>query len=236
MPELFWLVALLGAVAGAVGGLLVPRLVAWCPEPEPDPEEDPEEFPDHTPFSVLAARPGLAVRSAVACAVAGAVLGGVVGWGWALAWLLFLVPVCCALAVIDYVTWYLPNRLIWPAFAVVVVLEAVAALALGEPQVLVQAAIGALGLGAYYGLIWFISPRTVAFGDVRLATLLGLALGPLGLGVVLVSVPLAAVLAVLAMVPLRRGGNMIRRKVPYGPFLVTGAVAAVVLGQALSSA
>lgn len=228
--------ALVGALVGLLGGLLVPRLIAWCPEPEHDPEEKPEDFPDHVPFAEVAARPGLALRCGVAGAVSGGLLGAVIGWGWALPWLLFLVPVCIALTVVDYVTWYLPSRLILPSYGVVLALEAVAAVVLEDPAVLVWGVIGGVILGLYYGLVWFISPRTMAFGDVRFATLLGLALGPLGPGTVVVSIATAAVLAVLALVPLRRGGNMIRRKVPYGPFLAGGALAAVLLGQVLARA
>lgn len=227
---------LVGALVGLLGGLLVPRLIAWCPDPEQNPDENPDDFPDHVPFAQLAARAGLGVRCAVAGAIAGGALGAALGWDWSLPWLLFLVPVCIALTVVDYVTWYLPSRLIRPSYAVVVVLEVVAAIALGAPRVLVLAAVGAAVLGVYYGLIWFVSPRTMAFGDVRLGVLIGLALGPLGLGTVLVSIFAAAVLAVLALVPLRRRGNMIRRKVPYGPFLAGGALVAVLLGRVLAAA
>ncbi|MBM9458817.1 prepilin peptidase [Nocardioides sp. zg-536] len=227
------LAIMLGALVGLLGGATVPWLVARCPDPAPDPEEDPEDFPDHTPFAELAARPGLGLRCAVAGTAVGALLGVAVGWGWGLPWLLYLVPVGIALAVIDYVTWYLPSRIIWPSYVVVVLLEVVAALALGRPGVLVLAAIGGVGLGLYYGLMWFISPRMMAFGDVRLGALLGLALGPFGLFTVVISVGAAAVLAVLALVPLRRGGNMIRRKVPFGPFLLGGALVAVAVGPLL---
>lgn len=234
--------ALLGALVGALGGLAVPRLVAWCPEPEVNPAENPDDFPDHVPFAELAARPGLGVRSAIACALAGAVLGLAVGWGWALLWLLPLVPVCAALTVIDYVTWYLPSRLIRPSWLVVAVLVAVAAAVLGEPRVLLGGVIGFLALGGYYGLMRLLVPAGMAGGDVRLGALLGLALGPLGVGTLLVSVLAAAVLSVLAYVPLLLRGRAIRsaeargplrHRVPYGPFLVLGALVAVVVGQVL---
>lgn len=234
--------ALVGALVGVLGGLAVPRLIAWCPEPEANPEENPADFPDHVPFAVLAARPGLAVRCAVACAVAGAVLGLTLGWAWALVWLLFLVPVCCALTVIDYVTWYLPSRLIRPSWLVVAVLVGVAAVVLGEPHVLLSAVVGFLALGGYYGLMRLLVPAGMAGGDVRLGALLGLALGPLGLGALLVSALAAALLSVLAYVPLLVRGRAIRsaeargplkHRVPYGPFLVLGALVAVVVGRVL---
>ncbi|HWJ65455.1 MAG TPA: prepilin peptidase [Nocardioides sp.] len=226
--------ALVGALAGLLGGLLVPRLIALCPDPTPDPDEDPADFPDHVPFRDLAARPRLAAGSAVAGVVAGAAIGGAVGWGWSLPWLLYLVPVAIALAVIDFVTWYLPSRLILPSYAVVAALEVVAAVGLRDPRVLLWGAIGFAALGGYYGLMWLVSPRAMAFGDVRLGALLGLALGPLGPGTLLLSAIGAAVLAVVGLLPMWQRGTMIRRKVPFGPFLVGGALLAVVVGQVLA--
>ena len=234
--------ALVGALAGVLGGLLVPRLIALCPEPEHNPEENPEDFPDHVPFAQLAARPGLAWRCAVTCAVAGAAIGAAAGWSWALPWLLYLVPVCCALTVIDYVTWYLPARLILSSYLVVVVLVALAAVALGDWQVLLLAAIGFVALGGYYGLLWLISPRIMAFGDARLGALLGLALGPLGLATLLYSVAAAAVVGAMAFIPMKLRGNAIKRDsskgplkhhVPFGPSLAVGGLVAAVVGQVL---
>ncbi|MCR1783060.1 prepilin peptidase [Nocardioides carbamazepini] len=227
--------ALVCALIGALGGLLVPWLIAQCPEPDHDPAENPEDYPDHVPFAQLARRPGLRIRSLVACAVAAGVLGLALGWSWGLLWLLVLVPVCCALTVIDYVTWYLPSRLIRPAWLVTGVLVAVAAVIVGDVWVAGWGLIGFAALGGYYGLMRLVSPRAMAGGDVRLGALLGIALGPYGTGVLIVSVLAAAVLGVVAMVPMRRSGTMIRRRVPYGPFLVLGALVAVVVGQVLSA-
>lgn len=223
--------ALLCALLGALGGWLVPRVIASLPEPEPDPTEEVGAFPDKVPYVVLAARPGLAARCAAACALAGGLLGGAFGWVWALPWLLYLVPVGCALAVVDYVTWYLPSRLVLPSYVVVAGLVAVGAAAVGDAGVLVSAAIGWVALGLYYGVLWFISPRIMAYGDVRLGGLLGLALGPLGYGQLVLSVLAAGVIGALSFVPLRLAGNTIRRHVPFGPFLVLGALAAAVAGQ-----
>lgn len=235
--------ALVGALVGLLGGLCVPRLIAWCPEPAHDPSENPDEFPDHVPFAELAARPRLGPACAAAGAVVGGVLGLAVGWSWSLPWLLALIAPCIALGVIDYVTWYLPKRIVLPSYAVVAVLEVAATLALGRPLVLVLALGGMVVLGGYYGLIWFISPRMMAFGDVRLGGLIGLALGPLGAATVVVSVLAAAVLSVVAYVPMKLRGNAIRREgvrgplkdnLPYGPFLLLGALVAVVVGRVLA--
>ncbi len=227
--------AVVSGVVGLGGGLLVPRVIARVPEPVPDPDEDSEQYPAMVPFAELAARPRLALRCAVVCALAAAATGAVVGWGWGLTWLLFLVPAGCVLAVIDFVTWYLPSRVVWASAAVVALLELVTAIALGDVSVLVRAAIGAAGLGAYYGLLWFISPRIMAFGDLRLGVLIGLALGPFGVGTVILSTLAAGLLLLAGLLPMRLAGKMIGRHLPFGPFLVGGALVAVIAGQVLTS-
>jgi leader peptidase (prepilin peptidase)/N-methyltransferase len=234
------------ALTGAVSGLLVPQLIGRVPEPEPDPNEKPGDFPDKVPYVDLAARPHLALWSAVACAVAGAAIGLVIGWTWGLPWLLFLLPVSVALAVIDFVTWYLPTRIIWPSYLVVAVLVVVAVIALRDLHVLADAGVGFVLVGGYYGLMRLISPRMMAGGDVRLGGLLGLALGPFGLATLLLSVMLAAVSLLVALVPMRLLGRTIeqgtgvvgrfgRQHVPFGPFLLIGALLAVLLGHILAA-
>jgi leader peptidase (prepilin peptidase)/N-methyltransferase len=237
--------ALVCALIGAAAGWFVPRLIGSLPEPEQDPEEEPGEFPDKVPYADLAARPGLAWKCAVACAVAAGLLGAAFGWVWALPWLVVLVPVGCALAVIDFVTWYLPTRIIAPSYVVVAVLLVVGAAAVGEWKVVPEAVIGCVALLVYYGVMWFISPRIMAFGDVRLGGLIGLALGPLGFGPLILSVLAAGVLGAVAFVPLKLLGRTIRRDaskgplgehVPFGPFLLTGALVAAIAGSLLDLA
>lgn len=237
--------ALVCAAFGAVAGWFVPHLIATLPEPESDPNEKPGEFPDKVLYADLAATPGLAWKCALACALAAGLLGAVFGWVWALPWLLFLVPVGCALTVIDYVTWYLPARIVAPAYVVVALLVVVGAVAVGSWHVVVDGLIGWLALGLYYGLMWFISPRIMAYGDVRLGGLIGLALGPLGYGQLVLSVLAAGVLGALSFLPLKLRGRTIKRDpnkgplrehLPFGPFLLLGALVAAVVGQVLSLA
>jgi leader peptidase (prepilin peptidase) / N-methyltransferase len=234
--------ALVCALVGAMTGWLVPRLIAALPEPEVDPEEKPGDFPDKVLYADLGASPGLAWKCALACAIAAGLIGAVFGWVWALPWLVFLVPVGCALTVIDYVTWYLPARIVAPSYVVVLVLVVVGALAVGSWHVVLQALLGWVALGLYYGLLWFISPRIMAYGDVRLGGLIGLALGPLGYGQLILSVIAAGVIGALSFVPLKLLGRTIRRDpsksvlrehLPFGPFLILGALVAAVVGRVL---
>jgi leader peptidase (prepilin peptidase)/N-methyltransferase len=237
--------ALVCALIGAATGWFVPRLIGSLPEPEQDPTEKPGEFPDKVLYADLAAAPGLPWRCAVACAVAAGLLGGVFGWVWALPWLVLLVPVGCALTIVDYVTWYLPTRIVTPSYVAVAVLVVVAAIAVGSWHVVLQGVIGSVALFVYYGVMWFISPRIMAFGDVRLGAVLGLALGPLGFGTLIISALAAGVLGALAFVPLKLAGATIKRDpskgalaehVPFGPFLLGGALLAALAGGLLTVA
>ncbi|GAB4004664.1 prepilin peptidase [Nocardioides ultimimeridianus] len=232
------------AVIGAAGGLLVPRIIGSVPEPEPDPDEKPGEYPAKVPYADLAVRPRLLPGSVVAAGLAGAALGAALGWSWALPWLLFLLPVGIALAVIDYVTWYLPTRIIRPSYAVVGVLVLVASAARPDWRYAAASALGFVLIGGYYGLMWRISPRMMARGDVRLGALLGLAVGPFGVMTLLLSVLLAALSMLVALPVMRLLGNTVKREegvlgglgkrhLPFGPFLLIGALLAVLLGQVL---
>jgi leader peptidase (prepilin peptidase)/N-methyltransferase len=221
--------ALVCAAIGLVSGAGVPRMIAALPEPEPDPDENPDDFPDKVLYADVAATPGLVWGSAVACAVAGGLIGLTLGWTWLLPALLLLVPVCCALTVVDWRTWFLPTRIVMPAMTATVLLVAVETAAAGDWGILWRAAVGWAVLGGYYGLMWFISPRIMAFGDVRLGALLGLVLGPLGWGALILSAVAAGLIGAFALLPMRRAGLMIKRHAPFGPFLVLGALVAVLV-------
>lgn len=250
------LAVLVGAAVSGAGGLLVPRIIARVPELEPDdaarqsgtgpdqahlgseadatvdaaPVEDPPE-----PFADIARLPGLGWRSAVVSAVAGAVVGGAVGWEWA--WLLWVpfVPLYVALAVVDWRTRLLPTFLIRPAYVALVVLVLIGAAVTGDPHALVRAGLGWLVAGGLYGVLWFIYPRGLGFGDVRLAGVLGIALGWVGWGAVMVGVyagfllggVLGGLLSVLKVVE--------RKGFPFGPFMLVGAVVGLLWGSDLWS-
>ena len=179
---------------GLVGGVLVPRLIARIPEPEPSPSRSPRPTPTSPsaddepeepkePYADIAALPGLAWK----CALAAAAWRGAdrarrsagAGRCWSL---LPLVPIAVALAVVDWRTRLLPTRLIAPTYACWSSLVLVAWL-LGRPgdtDDLVRAALGWLVAGGLYLLLWFVYPRGMGYGDVRLSGVLGLALGYLG--------------------------------------------------------
>ena len=216
----------LGAALCGVGGALVPALVRRIPEPA-EADEDKEAY------AAIAALPGLAWRSAVASALAGGLVAAATGWSWALLFLVPLVPVAVALAVVDWRTRLLPTIVIWPTLAVVAVLAGICAVLDGDGAAFVRAAAGAACAFGVFFVLWWVRPAGMGFGDVRLSALLGFALGYLGwaelllgmyAGFLLFSVP-GLLLAVV-----RRDKGMLRQAFPFGPFLVVGALLGVVTG------
>jgi leader peptidase (prepilin peptidase)/N-methyltransferase len=244
--------ALVAAGWGAVSGWLLPRLVARLPEPEPDHEADEAEGavdgivpaaneadysrPVDEPkelYADMAALPGLPWKLAAVTALASGVLGARLGWQPEVLFLLVLVPVGVALAMIDWRTRYLPTRLIWPAYAVTLVLVVVASALEGDWTTLLSALLGSAGAFAVFFVMWWIYPRGMAFGDVRLSALLGLGLGWLsGVQVVLglyTGVLLGGVLgSVLALAKVFH-----RKHYPFGPFLLIGSYLAAVFPREL---
>jgi leader peptidase (prepilin peptidase)/N-methyltransferase len=223
------------AACAALGGLasaLAPRLIARVPEPEPDPDAAPDA-PVKESYAAIARRPGLAWKAAAAGAVGGLAIGGRLGWDWSLLFLVPLVPVLVALAVVDWRTHLLPTKVVWPATLGTAALVVLAWAVTGDTDDLVRAGWGfVVAYGAFFGL-WFVYPRGLGYGDVRLAGVLGLALGYLGWGELLTGLYAGFLLGGV-------GGGLLsllkvveRKAFPFGPFMVVGALVGLVWGASV---
>jgi leader peptidase (prepilin peptidase)/N-methyltransferase len=221
----------LGAVGCSLAGLLVPALVRRIPEPA-------DADPGKTTYAAIAAERTLPTVAVGCCLVAGGLVGLGVGLAWPLLFLLPLVPVGVALAVVDLRTHLLPTAVVWPAFAAVALLGCLSAWLERDPDAIVRAGLGAAGVFAFFYALWWIHPPGMGFGDVRLSAVLGFALAYLGWPEVLVGV-YAAFLAFavpgLLVAVLRRDRRVLKAAYPFGPFLLAGALAGVVLGDPLWS-
>jgi leader peptidase (prepilin peptidase)/N-methyltransferase len=154
-----------------------------------------------------------------------------VGLGWAVPAYLALAFVCVVLAVIDATTRLLPNRITYPAFPVVLGLLVVASVGLGDLGRLVRGLLAALAVGGFFLALALISPRGMGLGDVKLAPTLGLALGWLSWGAVVLGVFAGFLLGGLAGLGAIALLGLTRKSLlPFGPWLVTGALLGVLAG------
>ncbi len=94
---------------------------------------------------------------------------------------------------------------------------------------------GAAAFGTFFA-VWWLVPRSMGFGDVRLAGVIGLSLGWLGLRQVylgfVVAFVVGSVVGVAKMVVQRTGR---KTALPFGPALAAGAVVGVLWGSTLAS-
>jgi leader peptidase (prepilin peptidase) / N-methyltransferase len=165
-----------------------------------------------------------------------ATLFGLVAWRigatWSLPAYLVFTAFLVALSGIDIDTKTLPNRLVYPAVGVGLVLLAVASLVDGEPRRMLWGAIGSLSVLVVFRLIHAVSPNGFGFGDVRLGALLGGHLGWLGLAYVPVGIYAGFVLGAVVGVGMMIGRRAGRRSaIPFGPFLAAGSLLAIVAGS-----
>lgn len=161
---------------------------------------------------------------------------GAIGTSWALAAFLYLAAVSIALALIDIDTFRLPNAIVLPSVAVVAVLLAIEAIVQGDMVPFIRALLGCLALAVFYGLLWVAWPGGMGFGDVKLAALLGLALGSIGWGAFLVGAFAAFVCGGvfgLLLVAVRRAGR--KSRIPFGPWMLLGAWIGIFAGERLAN-
>jgi leader peptidase (prepilin peptidase)/N-methyltransferase len=128
----------------------------------------------------------------------------------------------------------LPSAIIWPSYLVIGLALLGAAVVSGEWGSFRRAVLaGAIGFAVFY-VLWFVFPRGVGFGDVRLSGLLGLPLGWLGWAEFITGLYGGFFLGALVGIALIAGRVMTRKQmVPFGPFMLIGALAGVVLGGPL---
>jgi leader peptidase (prepilin peptidase)/N-methyltransferase len=150
---------------------------------------------------------------------------------------LYLGAIAVALAMIDIDTRRLPNAIVVPSYAVAAALLAGAAAAEGEWGHLLRAGLGAAALFGFYFLLVLVYPKGMGFGDVKLAGVLGLYLGWLGWGALAVGAFLAFLLGgVLGAALMALGRASRKTAIPFGPWMLAGALIAVFVGQRLADA
>jgi leader peptidase (prepilin peptidase)/N-methyltransferase len=139
------------------------------------------------------------------------------------------------LSVIDIRHKKIPNRLVYPALLAAAVFIVVADLAGGDLDAL-SAGLGFLAYGLGLLVVALIAPKGMGMGDVKLAALIGLVLGSLGLEYVGVAAAAGILLGgVGALVALAMGAGR-KQAIPFGPFLAAGAAVATFAAEPIADA
>ena len=141
----------------------------------------------------------------------------------------FFLCVLVLLSVIDVELHVLPNRIVLPTTAVVLTGQVAF-----FPEQTRTWVLGALLAALALFLARLAYPPGMGMGDVKLALLLGAALGSAVAVALVVAVCAAAAAAVLLY--LRDGAAARRSALPFGPFLALGAVVALFFGEPLLQA
>ncbi len=134
----------------------------------------------------------------------------------------FFCGVLVAVSAIDLTHRIIPNRIVLPSFVIVLVAQT-----LLEPSP--QWALGALGASGFLFLAVLAYPAGMGMGDVKLALLMGAALGKLVPVALMVGMISALVPAVILLA--RHGSKARKMGIPFGPFLALGSVVALFFGE-----
>lgn len=201
-----WLIPALAFVGGAVGvglGILSEKLL-----------KNPRQLSTR-------ARVAVAAVTALLFAVTAAAFGA----SWHLPVYCVFAAVAVALGTVDVIEKRLPNVVLYPSLAGIVVLLAATSLVTGEWAAFLGAVGAGAGLFALYFLLAVASPSGIGMGDVKLAALVGLMLGYLGWTPVLVGATAGFLIGGLtSLFALLSGRASLKTRLPFGPAMLAGTV------------
>ncbi|NLB48179.1 MAG: prepilin peptidase [Microbacteriaceae bacterium] len=158
------------------------------------------------------------------------VTAAIAAWA-ALAAYLWFVSISIALSVIDFELQRLPDAIVLPSIGVVAGLLSLSAVLGGNWAQLIAVIGGAAALFVFYFVIVLVYPKGMGGGDVKLAPVVGAALGYIGWDAVIVGgfagFAIGAIVGLVVMA-VRRVGR--KHALPFGPWMLAGAWLGIVLG------
>src|SRR6266568_783739 len=150
---------------------------------------------------------------------------------------MYFVAIGIALALIDIDHHRLPNAIVLPSYPVVLALLTLAAAWQHDWSSLLRAVEAGVVLYAFYFVLAFAYPAGMGFGDVKLAGILGAVLAYLSWRVLVVGAFGGFVLgAVVGLVVLVSGRGGRKTALPFGPFMIAGALIAIFAGPSIADA
>jgi leader peptidase (prepilin peptidase)/N-methyltransferase len=148
----------------------------------------------------------------------------------------WLVGTGVVLILTDFDHFRIPNRILYPATVVSVVLLATSALPTGRAPDLLRGMLAGLAYGLFYFLVFLLARgRGLGFGDVKLAVMLGLYAGFQSWPTLVLALFATAIIGGAAAIILLGLGRGRKAELPYGPPLIMGTWLAIVLGPTFLS-
>ena len=226
------LVAAFSVVGLAVGWLLDP-LIARVPVRQPA-TGPVDEGPSDEDESAVSSSTTRQVMVAIVCGALFGALAARFEDSWALPAYLVLAAALVALSVIDLEHYILPNRIVYPLALAMIVLLTIAAVGDDDLDAIERGLLaGAIAFSIFF-VLHMISPRSMGFGDVKLAFVLGLSLGWLGWGELLLGLFLGFFYgAIIGIVLIATRVRARSQALPFGPFLAAGALTAILVGDSI---
>ena len=140
-----------------------------------------------------------------------------------------------ALALIDLDCRRLPNAIVLPSYPVLAVALAGSAWWQHDWWSLARAGIGCAALLTFFGSLVLLYPAGMGLGDVKLAGVIGLVLGYLSWTALVIGAFLGFFLgAVVGVAVIATGRGSRKSAVPFGPFMIAGALLALFLAGPLA--
>lgn len=162
-------------------------------------------------------------------------LAGLAVWSgltWRLLAFAYLAALSIVLAVIDIDVKRLPYWLVAPSYPVGAVLLGIASWSEQDLSGMVRALIGTVALWGFYAVLHLVYPPGMAYGDVRLAGVLGLYLAWLGWDHLVVGAFLGFLVGGLgSAVALALRRVSLKTQIPFGPYMLLGAWLGILFGH-----
>ena len=168
-------------------------------------------------------RPDLARNATIAVAAFLSLLGAIrYGVRAETPVVVFVISVLVVISRVDLERRIIPNRIVLPAWIVVLL----AHLAI-HPAHWLEFLVASFGAGLFFLVVALVYPAGLGMGDVKLALLIGAALGWAVVGALLLGTLSAGVFGAILL--FKEGSSARKRAIPLGPFLAGGAIVVLLL-------
>ncbi len=157
-------------------------------------------------------------------------------WAAFIVWLMISIGLM-ALFVYDLRHFLLPNRIVFPLLGLAAAFRLFLLIAEqeGVGETIVDAGLGVLVGGGFFYLLFQVSQgRWIGGGDVKLGFVIGLTLGPINALVALLAAFYIAAAFILPLMIVKKVSR--KSKIPFGPFLIMGFIAAMLWGESVREA